>query len=52
MSDGPVLIPGGVASDDRGRVYFANGLDLSQCRRLYFVEFRSGNRAGLACPPT
>jgi len=38
MSDGPKLIVGGVASDDRGRVYFANDLDLSQCRRLYFVE--------------
>jgi len=34
----PVLIPGGVSSDDRGRVSFANGLDLSQCRRMYFVE--------------
>jgi dTDP-4-dehydrorhamnose 3,5-epimerase-like enzyme len=38
MSDGPELIQGGVSSDDRGRVYFANGLDLSQCRRFYFVE--------------
>jgi dTDP-4-dehydrorhamnose 3,5-epimerase-like enzyme len=38
MSDEPVLIPGGVSSDDRGRVSFANGLDLSQCRRMYFVE--------------
>jgi len=38
MSDGPELIPGGVSSDDRGRVSFANGLDLSNCRRMYFVE--------------
>jgi len=32
------LISGGVASDDRGRVYFANDFDLSNCRRLYVVE--------------
>jgi len=38
MSNGPELIPGGVSSDDRGRVFFANGLDLSNCRRFYFVE--------------
>jgi len=38
MSSQPELIPGGVSSDDRGRVYFANGLDLSNCRRFYFVE--------------
>ena len=38
MSSQPELIPGGVSSDDRGRVYFANGLDLSHCRRFYFVE--------------
>lgn len=38
MSDRPELIPGGVSSDDRGRVSYANGLDLSQCRRFYFVE--------------
>lgn len=39
MSDEkPKLIQGGVAADDRGRVYFANDLDLSQFRRLYFVE--------------
>jgi dTDP-4-dehydrorhamnose 3,5-epimerase-like enzyme len=38
MSSGPELIPGGVSSDDRGRVFFANGLDLSNCRRFYFVE--------------
>jgi len=38
MSETPELIQGGVSSDDRGRVYFANALDLSMCRRLYFVE--------------
>ena len=38
MTERPTLIPGGVATDDRGRVYFANELDLSRCRRLYFVE--------------
>jgi dTDP-4-dehydrorhamnose 3,5-epimerase-like enzyme len=38
VSDLPKLISGGVAGDDRGRVYFANELDLSQCRRMYFVE--------------
>ena len=38
MSDRPEIIPGGVSSDDRGRVFFANGFDLSSCRRLYFVE--------------
>ncbi|MBF6558080.1 MAG: dTDP-4-dehydrorhamnose 3,5-epimerase family protein [Acidimicrobiales bacterium] len=38
MSDQPELIPGGVSSDDRGRVFFANGLDVSNCRRFYFVE--------------
>ena len=38
MSDLPELIQGGTSSDDRGRVFFANDLDLSTCRRLYFVE--------------
>ena len=38
MSDRPEVIAGGVSSDDRGRVFFANGLDLSNCRRFYFVE--------------
>ena len=38
MSDRPELISGGVSADDRGRVYFANELDLSICRRMYFVE--------------
>lgn len=38
MNDRPELIPGGVSTDDRGRVFFANGLDLASCRRLYFVE--------------
>ena len=38
MSDGPRMIDGGSSSDDRGRVQFANELDLSQCRRLYIVE--------------
>jgi dTDP-4-dehydrorhamnose 3,5-epimerase len=34
----PELIRGGASTDDRGRVYFANDLDLSSFRRLYFVE--------------
>jgi dTDP-4-dehydrorhamnose 3,5-epimerase len=34
----PHLIRGGVSTDDRGRVYFANDFDLSMCRRMYFVE--------------
>jgi dTDP-4-dehydrorhamnose 3,5-epimerase-like enzyme len=34
----PRLIPGGAASDDRGRVYFANDFDLRACRRMYIVE--------------
>ena len=38
MSDGPELIRGGLASDDRGRLMFANDFDLSQCRRFYVVE--------------
>ncbi len=38
MSDRPTIIPGGVSSDDRGRVLFANDWDLRDCRRLYFVE--------------
>jgi dTDP-4-dehydrorhamnose 3,5-epimerase-like enzyme len=38
MSEGPQLIKGGVSSDDRGRVYFANDFDPQGCRRLYFVE--------------
>jgi dTDP-4-dehydrorhamnose 3,5-epimerase-like enzyme len=38
VSELPELIRGGVAADDRGRVYFANELDLALCRRLYFVE--------------
>jgi dTDP-4-dehydrorhamnose 3,5-epimerase-like enzyme len=38
MSDLPELILGGMSSDDRGRVFFANWLDLRMCRRLYFVE--------------
>lgn len=38
MSDAPELIRGGVASDDRGRVAFANDFDLGQCRRFYVVE--------------
>lgn len=43
MSDAPHLIAGGVSSDDRGRVYFANDLDLRRCRRMYIVEnFASG----------
>jgi dTDP-4-dehydrorhamnose 3,5-epimerase-like enzyme len=38
VTERPELISGGVATDDRGRVYFANELDLSRCRRFYFVE--------------
>lgn len=38
MSDVPELIAGGCAADDRGRVYFANELDLRDCRRLYVTE--------------
>lgn len=34
----PELISGGVATDDRGRLYFANEFDLSACRRMYIVE--------------
>lgn len=34
----PRLIPGGSASDDRGRLYFANEFDLEQVRRFYVVE--------------
>lgn len=34
----PELIAAGVSTDDRGRVYFANDFDLSQCRRMYVVE--------------
>jgi hypothetical protein len=37
-AEGPRLIPGGCSTDDRGRVYFANELDLGPCRRLYMVE--------------
>ena len=35
---GPELIRGGVASDDRGRVAFANDFDLGPVRRFYIVE--------------
>jgi dTDP-4-dehydrorhamnose 3,5-epimerase-like enzyme len=38
VSERPRLIAGGVATDDRGRVYFANDFDLGPCRRFYFVE--------------
>ncbi len=38
MSDEPELIKGGMSTDDRGHVFFANDLDLRQCRRMYFVE--------------
>jgi dTDP-4-dehydrorhamnose 3,5-epimerase len=38
VSDKPELIRGGLASDDRGRLAFANDFDLSQCRRFYVVE--------------
>lgn len=34
----PRLIAANAASDDRGRVYFANDLDLGECRRMYIVE--------------
>jgi dTDP-4-dehydrorhamnose 3,5-epimerase-like enzyme len=38
MTDEPTLIAGNASSDDRGRVYFANEFDPSQCRRMYVVE--------------
>jgi len=38
VSGKPELIRGGVASDDRGRVAFANEFDLGPCRRFYVVE--------------
>ena len=38
MSAGPELIKGGAASDDRGRLTFANDFDLEPCRRFYVVE--------------
>lgn len=38
MSATPELIRGGVASDDRGRVAFANEFDVGPCRRFYIVE--------------
>ena len=38
MSNDPELIQGGMSTDDRGRVFFANDLDLRNCRRMYFVE--------------
>ena len=38
MSDGPELIRGGLAADDRGRVAFANDFDLGAVRRFYIVE--------------
>ena len=41
--DQPRVITAGVATDDRGRVYFANDFDLGQCRRMYIVEnFETG----------
>jgi dTDP-4-dehydrorhamnose 3,5-epimerase-like enzyme len=38
VSGGPELIRGGVASDDRGRVAFANDFVLDPVRRFYIVE--------------
>ena len=38
MSDRPEIIPGGLASDDRGRLTFANDFDLGPVRRFYVVE--------------
>jgi dTDP-4-dehydrorhamnose 3,5-epimerase-like enzyme len=38
VSEVPELIRGGLASDDRGRLTFANDFDVSQCRRFYVVE--------------
>jgi dTDP-4-dehydrorhamnose 3,5-epimerase-like enzyme len=34
----PELIRGGVASDDRGRLQFANDFDLGPAKRFYIVE--------------
>ncbi len=36
--DEPRIIKGGCSADDRGRVYFINDFDPSECRRLYMVE--------------
>jgi dTDP-4-dehydrorhamnose 3,5-epimerase-like enzyme len=38
VSEQPRVIPGGMASDDRGRLSFANEFDLADVRRMYFVE--------------
>jgi dTDP-4-dehydrorhamnose 3,5-epimerase len=38
MSGKPVLIRGGVSSDDRGRISFVNEFDLAGGRRFYLVE--------------
>jgi dTDP-4-dehydrorhamnose 3,5-epimerase len=38
VSDGPKLIKGGAAADDRGRLSFVNDLDITDCKRAYFVE--------------
>jgi dTDP-4-dehydrorhamnose 3,5-epimerase-like enzyme len=38
VSEKPRLLSGGCSADDRGRVYFANEFDPSECRRLYLVE--------------
>jgi dTDP-4-dehydrorhamnose 3,5-epimerase-like enzyme len=38
MTSEPYVVKGGAASDDRGRVYFANDFDVSVCRRMYIVE--------------
>ncbi|MCM3878421.1 MAG: dTDP-4-dehydrorhamnose 3,5-epimerase family protein [Thermoanaerobaculia bacterium] len=36
--EGPVLIPGGLAADDRGHLAFVNGFDFAGVRRFYLVE--------------
>lgn len=38
MTREPELIAGGCASDDRGRLTFANDFDLGPVRRMYIVE--------------
>src|SRR3954469_7116128 len=44
--ENPVLIPGGLAIDDRGAVGFANDFNFDQVRRFYTV---SNHRSGFVC---
>jgi dTDP-4-dehydrorhamnose 3,5-epimerase-like enzyme len=38
LPEEPVLIPGGLSIDDRGRLTFANALSFDRIRRFYMVE--------------